>query len=473
MARRRLSAIHAATMGAALVLGGCTYATGYSGYSAPAAGPWLQDIGYGGYAWIDRADALADAFGDAPPDFSFAFDGGYPWAWQTADGYWMVVEPAGGGLRSYFFEPGEWAPFLVRDFDYAFAYDRGRPVAVYDRYGRMLSPGEAEPLRSLAYADLARGRRIHDAMGGSGGGGWYKPGYTQWAEFSLFFYSTRAQWDSGWQRQPGWAQYRRTRTDRDRFEAERRRRRDASERWRHWREGGRQGPPPGRGDGHDRPGRDQRPDRPERPDRPDRPPRPTPAPAPAPTPRATPDPQAAEGPVGRRPVRDRPDRPEMAEDRPMTPRPGTQPPQREAPRPDRPPRTLPHRADERPVRQRPPRPERAEDRPSNPRPQPGRIDVPNPPPVQTDARPGQQRPTPPERVEDRSAAPPRAQPAPTPARPTRAQPAPRPAPRATPVPTPPRAAPAPTPSPSPGARPQRRPSQLRDARPTESESDDD
>ena len=83
------------------------------------------------YAYLDRAAGQSDAYGDAPPDYAFDYDGVSPWAWQAGDGSTEYAEPVDGGYRSYYYQPGEDDPYLVRDGDYSYAYAGAALVAIY------------------------------------------------------------------------------------------------------------------------------------------------------------------------------------------------------------------------------------------------------------------------------------------------------------------------------------------------------
>lgn len=226
--------------GAALALPGMTVAAPAGmGQSAPQS---PED-----YQWIDQADALWDAIGDAPPDFAFAFEGREPWAWQTTDGYTIIVEDAGtGGIRSYYFSPGASGPFLAVEPGMSFAYVRGRLAMVYDADGEAAPRAEFGDYDDAAGSLYARAVRLREALAGRD----YRPVDTDaWIDTSPYLLSFIQVWDSGRSRYSGWTRYH-DRGDaaawRRRFEAEQRRRRGDAERFRHWREGGFQGPPPGR-----------------------------------------------------------------------------------------------------------------------------------------------------------------------------------------------------------------------------------
>jgi hypothetical protein len=68
------------------------------------------------YAYADDAEAMNSGFGDAPPDYGVDYDGDQPWVWQANDQSMRIGEALpDGGERYYYFEPGQDAPYLVRD----------------------------------------------------------------------------------------------------------------------------------------------------------------------------------------------------------------------------------------------------------------------------------------------------------------------------------------------------------------------
>ncbi len=115
------------------------------------------------WGYIDEADQLGYGFGDAPPDYAFDYDGTSPWAWRSNNGWYRVVEPVRGGERYYYYRPGSDRPFLVRDPDYAYGYDNGELVVVYDRGGRPLAEREAERRADLAGRYLSRAQALYRA----------------------------------------------------------------------------------------------------------------------------------------------------------------------------------------------------------------------------------------------------------------------------------------------------------------------
>jgi hypothetical protein len=112
------------------------------------------------YAFADRAWAMNDAFGDAPPDYGYDYgDGEQPMVWRGDDDSTRIAEPLpDGGDRYYYYEPGSDYPYLVRDPEYSYGYDNGVLVVVYDRYGHVLPPAYYNP-----QADIA-GRLLYRAL---------------------------------------------------------------------------------------------------------------------------------------------------------------------------------------------------------------------------------------------------------------------------------------------------------------------
>ncbi|MDB5459487.1 MAG: hypothetical protein JWO72_1228 [Caulobacteraceae bacterium] len=115
------------------------------------------------YRYIDDAYALGDAFGDSPPDYAIDYDGARPWIWRSRSGDYRVIERTSDGERDYYYRAGADQPFLVRDPRYAYAYDRGQLVVVYDSSGRPVSPSIAARDADVAARYLDRARRLYAA----------------------------------------------------------------------------------------------------------------------------------------------------------------------------------------------------------------------------------------------------------------------------------------------------------------------
>ena len=93
------------------------------------------------YAYLDRAQGVAHAIGDAPPDYAYDDGRVSPWVWQTSLGDSRYAEPVDGGYRYYYYQPGADTPYLVRDPRYSYAYSGDNLVAVYDAGGDLLPSG--------------------------------------------------------------------------------------------------------------------------------------------------------------------------------------------------------------------------------------------------------------------------------------------------------------------------------------------
>lgn len=223
--------------GAALLCG-CTEAGFAQDAHVVSAGSADVDAeGEDSYRWIDRARALWDTVGDAPPDYSFGFDGGTPVAWELRDGYWVVVEERAEGARTYFFAPGDRGPFLVRETDRSFGYQDGNVAALYDAGGR-LAP-RSEGVRDIDAGERLydRGRRLRNALLDRQ---WAPVDTTAWGNLNLFFVGIDPGWDSGWRyRNDGFAF-----AEQHRWAEERARRAAMAAAFARWRSGGFQGPPP-------------------------------------------------------------------------------------------------------------------------------------------------------------------------------------------------------------------------------------
>ena len=115
------------------------------------------------YGYADQAYETSYGFGDAPPDYTFDYDGERPWVWRADDDTTQLVEPLGGGDRYYYYQPGQDYPYLVRDTDYSYGFDNGVLVVVYDRGGRVMPPEFVERRADYAGRYLYRGRDLYEA----------------------------------------------------------------------------------------------------------------------------------------------------------------------------------------------------------------------------------------------------------------------------------------------------------------------
>ena len=119
-----------------------------------------------GYAYLDRAYFLNEAFNEAPPDYGFAYaDEEQPWVWRTDDGFVRIAEFLPYGVRYYYYEPGEDYPFLIRDPDYGYAYADSQLVAVYDSDDTLLPPEDLTLHAPIAGRELARAQAMFRGAG--------------------------------------------------------------------------------------------------------------------------------------------------------------------------------------------------------------------------------------------------------------------------------------------------------------------
>jgi hypothetical protein len=115
------------------------------------------------YHYLDEADSMSQAYADAPPDYAFDYDGQAPQAWGSGQGVVRVGERVPGGWRYYYYQPGADTPYLVRDPDYAYGYDNGELVVVYDSHGRQLDQAYADRQAGIAGRYWARARALREA----------------------------------------------------------------------------------------------------------------------------------------------------------------------------------------------------------------------------------------------------------------------------------------------------------------------
>ncbi len=115
------------------------------------------------YRYLERAYAAGDAYNGTPPDYTVDYQGTRPWIWRAHDGAYRVVERLPEGERDYYYDPGADAPYLVRDPDYAYAYDNGELAGVYGPDGRALDDVRAEQRAEEAARYLDRARALYRA----------------------------------------------------------------------------------------------------------------------------------------------------------------------------------------------------------------------------------------------------------------------------------------------------------------------
>ena len=158
------------------------------------------------YAFSDRANRVGYGLGDAPPDYSFDYQGVRPWAWRSQAGYQVVVEPLpGGGDRYYYYQPGSDQPYLVRDPDYAYGYQGGALAVVYDRDGRPLPDSDidraSDPAGRYFYRALALFAAATSAQH-------LAVGRDDWSARRPRIDAAQSRWQASQARDPQWRAYR-------------------------------------------------------------------------------------------------------------------------------------------------------------------------------------------------------------------------------------------------------------------------
>lgn len=206
------------------------------------------------YAYVNQAYGMSNAIGQAPPDYSFDYEGVRPWVWRTADNAVRVVEPTQGGHRYYYYQPGARYPYLVQDPQYAYGYSNGQLAAVYDRAGRPLAPDLVDERAEWAGRYLQRAQRLYEAATRSQRQAVIA---ANWAAQRDQIDAQRAEWARQQAQSEAWRAYH---DDHEAEQAaywrsERQRRERSARAFNDWSGRGYQGPPPpvyddpGRGDG--------------------------------------------------------------------------------------------------------------------------------------------------------------------------------------------------------------------------------
>lgn len=208
---------------------------------------WGDRTGYDDYDWIDRADAISETIGEAPPDTSFVFESGEPWAWTLEDGTIMIVEQLPDGPHGYYFEPGTDAPFLVRDPAMSFGFIDGAVAVVYGADGSALAQGEGRSWLAAAMRGYERGKRIKRAMVQRDRA--RNINVNRWYDMSYLLFDWWDDWDYGRSRNPRWRRHHdgpHGAGHSHRWDHERHRRGVLRDAFQRWGQGGYRGPAPGR-----------------------------------------------------------------------------------------------------------------------------------------------------------------------------------------------------------------------------------
>lgn len=186
-----------------------------------------------GYQWAERAYGLQRSVHDAPPDYGFYYDDEVsPYVWETADDWTLYAEPSAGDYRYYYYEPGAARPYFIRDHDYGYAYDpAGLLIAVFYADGRYAPRDVVLRNAPLAGRYYARGYDLRRTS--------YKARRTVvedrvWLTEAPRVTRAADPWLRAARDDRRWREWRARDGDRElrRFEAETRRRQDATQRWR-------------------------------------------------------------------------------------------------------------------------------------------------------------------------------------------------------------------------------------------------
>jgi len=158
------------------------------------------------YAYADRAQAMSEAFGDAPPDYTFDYGGGeQPWVWRGDDQSTRVAEPLpDGSYRYYYYEPGADTPYLVQDPGYGYGYDNGVLVVIYDAQGRPMPAQYVDRDAVVAGQFLYRAQQIYQAALNQRR---QAVAQAQWAARANIIAAEQSRWVASQSSDPGWSAY--------------------------------------------------------------------------------------------------------------------------------------------------------------------------------------------------------------------------------------------------------------------------
>lgn len=91
------------------------------------------------YAYLNRAYGFSQTLADAPPDYTYDYQGERPLVWQSNDGYERVAEQLPQGVRYFYYAPGASEPYFVQDPQYGYGYSDGQLTVVYGPDGQALA----------------------------------------------------------------------------------------------------------------------------------------------------------------------------------------------------------------------------------------------------------------------------------------------------------------------------------------------
>ena len=185
------------------------------------------------YDYLDQAYAQRQAIADAPPDFTYDYDGQQPMTWRADDGSECVAEQLPDGrLRYYFYQPGADQPYLVQDPDYSYGYSNGTLVVVYDSNGNVVARDAAQRQADIAGRYLARAEALYQA---SVRDRHEAVAEANWERQRERVYQDRQLWIQAQQRDAAWRAYHQQQQDREqaRWAQERYRREAEASRFAH------------------------------------------------------------------------------------------------------------------------------------------------------------------------------------------------------------------------------------------------
>jgi hypothetical protein len=185
------------------------------------------------YAWLGLASLLGGVIANSPPDYYFDYHGVQPWVWRTHDRYVRFAEPLRTGYRYYYYEPGAYRPFLVRDPHYSYGYRNDRLVVIYDDRGRVLDGRRAWHQRRAARWHFDRGRDLYRAAHRGDRHGVAAP---HWVKYRKAIARDQRAWDRARKQRAEWRRWenRRERAVERRWNEERIARWQAEQRFARW-----------------------------------------------------------------------------------------------------------------------------------------------------------------------------------------------------------------------------------------------
>jgi len=156
------------------------------------------------YAYLNQAYAFSQSLDDAPPDYTYDYQGEAPWVWQSPDGYYRVAERLALGVRYFYYAPGASTPYFIQDPQYSYGYSGGRLAVVYGPDGQVLPYDvEARQARAaglyLAWAARLYAAARHDQH--------VAVSQARWNVERQAVYADQARWSAAQERNAGWAAY--------------------------------------------------------------------------------------------------------------------------------------------------------------------------------------------------------------------------------------------------------------------------